>query len=368
MTSIPRLTLTWLTLCALMAGAVHGAPTTSPATNPSHSADWWDGYFRGWKDAGGVVVLPPPPAPIDLAPLIAAAKDGQTISLVKGQYFLTTLCIVDKQLTILGNGSTLTCPTTGGTFHPSKAHTTFDNFVVAKCAMFLDNWADSTVVSNCTLGKGQPPGSIGQFYKSGPGGTNATLLNCYCGITNTVSVYCDRNGLNILSCELAGSVGEYAVRCSDIAGQAAPTGLLIKDSKISDHNPPGKDAIGLRTRKDCKISNCQISGFIRCGQTNQPLDTPADKFCTAIIDHCTFSDPDGRSFVSVDQGATVTVTGCVYLFPQASCIAGDGQSITTTSANIQQIVAGTKVWPFYATSHGGQWVDQGGDRIVQVPK
>lgn len=337
---------------------------------PGHSADWNAGYTAGWNAAiASTQPSPPEPtAPIDLAPIIAAAKDGQTITLVKGAYFLKTLCIVDKQLTILGNGSTLACPATGGTWHNSKPHLTIDGFIVEKCALFIDDWADSLVVSNCTLGKGQPSGSIGQFFKSGPGGTNATLLSCYCGITNTVSVYCDRNGLNILKCELLGSTAEYTVRCSDAGDGKTPTGLLIQDSKIVDHNGAGKDCIGLRSRKDCKISNCQISGFIRCGQTNQPANTPADKFCTAIVDHCTFSDPDGRSFISVDQGATVTVTGAVYLYPVAPCIAGDGQSVTTTSANIQQIVAGGKVWPFYATVHGGKWVDQGGDRVVQVPK
>lgn len=364
--NLPKLFATCFTLCAIAAGAM-GAPTTSPVAPPGYPPEKWAGYLEGWSQAGGQIELPPV-TPIDLAPIVKAAKDGSTVNLTKGEYFLKTLCIVDKTLTINGNGSLLTCPPTGGTFHPSKSHLTLNAFVVKKCALFLDDWADSCTVSDCEFGRGQPDGSIGQLCKTGPGGTNPIFIRCYCGKTNTVTFYSDRDGFTILACEFAGSLGEYVIRSSSPDGTIIPKGGLIQDSKISNHNGFGKHAIGLRERHDFKIQNCQISGFTRYGQTNKPTNIPADKYASGTIANCTFSDPDKQPFVSVLQGATVTVTGCIWLYPQAACIAGDKPSVTTTSNNIEQIVAGSKVWPFYASANGGTLIDQGGNRVIEVPK
>lgn len=368
MSSIPRLFFVGSILVALLIGATHAQ--TPP---PGHSADWNAGYVAGWNAAvASTQPSPPdlgPTQPIDLAPIVKAAKDGSTVALTKGStYYLRDLCVIEKSITLDGVGCTLECPASGGTFHPSKAFTKIKNFTVNKCALFIDNWADSLTVEGCIMGKGQPNESIGQFYKSGPGGTNASLINNWVGITKTVTVYIDRNGLNILSCTLEGSTTEYAVRASSPDGTTIPTGLLIDGCKISNKGTASKDTIGLRERKDCKITNSTIYGYVRFGQSGKPTNTPADKYCTAQVISCTFTNPAGRSYINVLQGATVTVTGNIYLYPEGSCIAADGQSMTTMGDNIQQVIEGTKIYPFWSSAYGGVLDDNGGNRVVEVPK
>ena len=202
---ITSLFATGVVLVALLVGAARAQ--TPP---PGHSAEWNAGYTAGWTAATQPIPPEPPPSnqPIDLAPIVKSAKDGSTVVLNKnGNYYLKSQCVIEKSITLDGNGSTLECPASGETFHSTKSRTLIKNLTIKKCGIFFGNWADSCALENITLGKDQPNGSIGQVCKTGPGGTNTIIRNCYWRYTNTVGFYTDRDGFTVENCEMICRIG-----------------------------------------------------------------------------------------------------------------------------------------------------------------
>lgn len=344
---------------------------SNPTPPPNASPD----FLTGWNAraaADGTAPTPAPAAPaapIPLAPLVAKAKPG-VLDLPKAVYQLTDSCIVaaaQAGLTIKGNGSTLICPAQHAAFILQGAHVIVDGFAVDACAIFASPQADRCTVSNCQIGLAKP-GAVAQAVKTGPGGTNFTLLNSHVGVTSTVSFYADRDGPTISGSQLDGSLGEYVVRGETPDGVIIPTGFTILNSTIGllqeADNVELKDAMGFRMFHGVHVSGSTIYRDVRFAQGNQPATTAVGQFCDALVEHCKFTGAHpGLPYLNIYQGASVVVLNCIFVDPAAASIVCAGQSRCTTGGNTNQISRGGKSYPVFA-SQGGAHVDQGGDQVI----
>jgi hypothetical protein len=307
-----------------------------------------------------------------LAPLIAAAKAGETLSLPKDTYQLDVTCnITQAGLTIKGNGSTLIAPAQYEAFVTKAPRVIIDGFVCDQCNVFCRPEADTTTVSNCQLGMSTTyvPGAVHQAIITGPNGTNFTLLLTDVGVTGTVSVYFDRGPVILNSCRLKGSLGEYVVRGDSPDGVSVPTGFLVENCIIGEsqaqYNTEGKDTIGFRMFNNVQVVNTTVYRDIRWGEGNQPATTAVDKFTTGEVHSCYFMGAHpALPFMLLDQGATLTVTNSTFDTPQAPSVRAGPQSACTVGGCTNKIPAGGHQWPVFEGLGNAKMTDAGKNATV----
>jgi hypothetical protein len=305
--------------------------------------------------------------PIALDSIIAAAK-GPIVLQANSLYVLSATANLKYSLD--GNGSTIDLPTNQTDFKAIAPDVTIARFVAPKAGLFFESAANHCGVENCKIGVGSPSGSVGQAFKTLPGGTNSFFTGNSVGVTTTVSIYFDESGVWCTDNTLAGSINEYAFRFDVPASGITQSGATFSGNTVSNNNGC-KDAGGVRQFFNVTMEGNTFTGDVRWGQV-PGAGTPATKsvgqFASGTVtgNHFT-SNGMAISLVEVYQGVSLRLNNNTFTNPLAPPVSADTLSQITGGTNTEQAYAGAKAWEFFATSSKGKYAATGGDKMVTVP-
>lgn len=322
----------YLILVFLMSGCHPAFACTDASPQPSSSGS----PSASPKPTPTPIPVIPVSASANLITVLQGAKPGSHFQLApKATYHVGgTMVITAANLSVDLNGSTLNLTPSPGASSDivvRGAHFELFNGTIAKGNVFVRSYADSTFLHDLVSSDG-----LGQFFLGDVGSTHATIHHATIGKTNSVSVYWVQDNFTISNSSLAGSYGEYVLReeVPSIANPPLPKNALISNVQAHNHNPYGKQAIGIRMGS-ATIENSTIDGNIRIGQagaTSIGQNNPS-----FVIRNTQFTSLDSPQ-LSLMQGVSATVDGCTFLSDGITRnIAIDGVTQATLTNNVQKL-------------------------------
>jgi hypothetical protein len=208
--------------------------------------------------------------------------------------------------------------------------------VMTKCGIYFQAFADKCTLKNLTINTAYQIARTNGLANTGvtSGGTNMTVDNVtHTGTTDSCTFWFDRNGFLLKdSVSLQGSVGEILIRIDEPTLFGNPTGTISGGKYWNQANAYEKATLAGRIAgtiaNPVLVTGVILHGNNGGGESQWPSGTPlppggkvtAGWFANMNFVNCQFydmmrTDPkpnDDFPFISVEQGAIVTMTACDF--------------------------------------------------------
>jgi hypothetical protein len=337
-----------LVVLSFFAVSLSSAPPTTQAGSQNND------YMRGFTDAGGVIVVRPPPVPslIVLDPVITAANAGNAKSLLQLSNLQANLPALAYQVTkeqdltnpairiLAPPTARLICPVAlPQTNHPGNVWVTtapgivIDGFTVKEhVGIYYTAKAANCVWRNSTLAGGAYNAAISGGTTAADvttGSVNCTIENVNVpALCDSCVFYWDRNGIQFINCKFIGSVGEIGLRIDGPAGYELPTAFIHGGEFSNFQNAYGKATIACRMGILTIDDGAIIHGTLGLGEVypvGNPLLPPGALkpgfYAKVQINSCVFMDMNhpgtppsnnDNASITANRGVTLAVTNCNF--------------------------------------------------------
>lgn len=298
--------------------------------------------------------------PVDLGPLILAAKPGDTIAPLAAATEVLNLTIDLKiaNLTIDLAGVPLTETPSAGASSDIVVHA--PNFTAKRWNTVKGGVGFRVYAPNAKFLFCHFDGEISAIL-TGENGTDMLVSDCELGANfGAVPVYVTTDRASFIRTRFGGAMAEYDLRWDVDSNGRTPAGALVEDCEFWNTALFGKDTVGFRMIHSMRFNHSRVHGDIRIGQvakTGFPALTPVDCARDCIIDTCQFDKiTRGGAALRIMEGATVTLLNPEFWGDGFSdWISIDAGSELVIKKPILHLPPGVNPKPIVSASATGKW-------------
>ena len=280
----------------------------------------------------------------DLAPLLATARPGASFYCHPGGHYRVSCTVIETApgVFVEGNGAQLVL--TASEDSSSNLEIRGECFSLQDFAVNANGVFVYVLAPDCTIFNNQITAKL-NAVKTDVGGVRCKFVKNHVFIAGSVVTYFTQDGDQATANTYEGSSGEYCIRTERDTLHRIPTGIVIANNVVINHNGKKKQAAGFREGQVTVTGNTW-SGPIRFGEESpagMPPITDA-KSCNpaSICSGNTFTAPDGAPAIQVYGGSTLAVTGNTFDLTclQGAPISVGAGSVVTVAGNTQHALAG----------------------------
>jgi hypothetical protein len=298
--------------------------------------------------------------PVDLGPLIFAAKPGDTIAPLAAATEVLNLTIDLKiaNLTIdLANVPLTETPSAGAS---SDIIVHAPNFTAKRWNVVKGGVGFRVYSPFAKFLFSHFDGEISAIL-TGENGTDMLVSDCELGAKfGAVAVYVVTDRASFIRTKFGGAMAEYDLRWDVDGNGRTPVGALVEDCEFWNTALFGKDTVGFRMIHSMRFNNSRVHGDIRIGQVAKagfPALTPVDCARDCIIDTCQFDKiTRGGAGLRIMEGATVTLLNPEFWGDALTdWISIDAGSELVIKKPILHLPPGVNPKPIVSASATGKW-------------